>query len=237
MSKFSTKPLHEQLREALVARIASGEWKAGETLPNEKDLASHYGLSPGTVRRALQWMEDARLVLREQGRGTFVADAADAEHRKKYERLRTLDGHDFPRSIEVIEVTEAPACAQDCTRLGLPPASLVRRTTCIHRWQGKGYLFETLVVPAELFPVDKLSPDARWDLIVAAKSCGVILGAAKEQISVSAPPGGIASSLGLGAQEAALRIEGTICALDGRPVQWREAFCNTSLCYYLAEAA
>ena len=72
--KFTAQPLYVQLREALTRRIATGEWPPGEAIPNEIAIGREFGLSAGTVRKALDWMEQARLVSRQQGRGTFVID-------------------------------------------------------------------------------------------------------------------------------------------------------------------
>ena len=48
---FSTKPLYVQVRDALAERIATGQWKSGTSIPNEKDLAREFGVSAGTMGR------------------------------------------------------------------------------------------------------------------------------------------------------------------------------------------
>ena len=72
--RFSIQPLYLQLRDALAERIASGEWKSGDIIPNEVDLARELGVSQGTVRRSLDLLESEHVVTRRQGRGTFVND-------------------------------------------------------------------------------------------------------------------------------------------------------------------
>ena len=67
---FASAPLYVQLRNVLARRIADGEWKVGEPIPNEIDLAREYGLSAGTVRRALDWMEEMRTPTRHALRRT-----------------------------------------------------------------------------------------------------------------------------------------------------------------------
>ena len=59
------QPLYLQLRDALAERIASGEWKPGDVIPNEVDLARELNVSPGTVRRSL----DATLARCSAGQG------------------------------------------------------------------------------------------------------------------------------------------------------------------------
>jgi GntR family transcriptional regulator len=72
--KFMNRPLYLQLRDALAERIAQGEWRPGSAIPNESDLAREFGVSAGTMRKALDLMEAERLLTRRQGRGTFVND-------------------------------------------------------------------------------------------------------------------------------------------------------------------
>ena len=72
-------PLYLQVCELLTRRIADGAWKPNTTLPNEMDLARDMGVSTGTVRKALEKLEADRLVVRRQGRGTFVVDQAAPE--------------------------------------------------------------------------------------------------------------------------------------------------------------
>ena len=67
-TRFSTRPLYLQLRDALAERIAHGEWKPGTAIPNESDLAREFGVSSGTMRKALDMMEAEHLLTRRQGR-------------------------------------------------------------------------------------------------------------------------------------------------------------------------
>lgn len=71
--KRSPVPLYHQLKELLLGKIDSGEWKPGHQLPTEFQLSSEFGLSRATVRQAMQLLESQGLIERMQGRGTFVA--------------------------------------------------------------------------------------------------------------------------------------------------------------------
>src|SRR5207342_3716158 len=65
-------PLHHQVYLDLKAALDAGEWRAGDRLPTERDLAARYGCSLITIRRALsELVREARLE-RTRGRGTFV---------------------------------------------------------------------------------------------------------------------------------------------------------------------
>jgi DNA-binding GntR family transcriptional regulator len=66
------EPLWSQLAGILRGRIADGTYEAGRRMPSETHLVQEYGLARGTVRQAMKALEDEGLVVRVQGRGTFV---------------------------------------------------------------------------------------------------------------------------------------------------------------------
>lgn len=68
----STPPLHAQVAATLRQRILSGVWQNGESIPTEKELCAEFEVARGTVRQALQTLENEGYLRREQGRGTFV---------------------------------------------------------------------------------------------------------------------------------------------------------------------
>lgn len=66
--------LFEQVGRSVADLIRSGEWRPGEMLPNEIEMAARFGVSQGTMRRALKILVDSGVLVRQQGRGTFVAE-------------------------------------------------------------------------------------------------------------------------------------------------------------------
>lgn len=67
-------PLYFQIQELMRARIRAKEWSGGRYLPNEGDLAKEYGVSVGTMRKALDLLGQQNLIVRRQGLGTYVND-------------------------------------------------------------------------------------------------------------------------------------------------------------------
>lgn len=67
------QPLYDQLVDILTEKIEH-EYRPGDLMPSERELSERYGLSRTTVRLALQELERLGLVVRQHGRGTFVAD-------------------------------------------------------------------------------------------------------------------------------------------------------------------
>ena len=68
----SPTPLWRQLADLLRDQIAAGKLPAGARVPSETHLVQEYGLARGTVRKALAALEEEGLIVRVQGRGSFV---------------------------------------------------------------------------------------------------------------------------------------------------------------------
>ncbi|RPH45182.1 MAG: GntR family transcriptional regulator [Burkholderiales bacterium] len=92
MSSVTFSPLYRQIRDRLVHSLQSGEWRPGEAIPSEIDLAARYGVSQGTVRKAIDALSAENLLVRRQGRGTFVASHQEARAQIRFLRLRPDDG-------------------------------------------------------------------------------------------------------------------------------------------------
>ena len=66
-------PLYRQIKDLIVQGLQRGEWKPGEMIPSEIDLAARFQVSQGTVRKAVDELSTENLLVRRQGKGTFVA--------------------------------------------------------------------------------------------------------------------------------------------------------------------
>jgi GntR family transcriptional regulator len=115
-ARATFSPLYLQIKSLITNGLQSGEWKPGEAIPSESDLARRYGVSQGTVRKAIDAMAAENLVLRRQGKGTFVATHHEPRAQFRFLRLAPDDERDEPSESRVI----------DCRRLRAP-ADIARR--------------------------------------------------------------------------------------------------------------
>ena len=70
-------PLYQQIKGLILQGLENGEWKPGEAIPSEMELALRFRVSQGTVRKAIDELAAENLVVRRQGKGTFVATHAE----------------------------------------------------------------------------------------------------------------------------------------------------------------
>src|SRR3978361_2215001 len=81
-------PLYQQIKALIMHSLQSGEWRAGELIPSEVELANRFKVSQGTVRKAIDELSAENLVVRRQGKGTFVATHHDARAQFRFLRLK-----------------------------------------------------------------------------------------------------------------------------------------------------
>ena len=233
-SRFSTRPLYLQVRDALGERIAGGEWKPSTAIPNEGDLARQFGVSPGTMRKALDLLEAERLLTRRQGRGTFVNDQSSEELAVRYSNIRGKDGAHVAGDVELLDVTEAGVSEAECVRLRLRPHERVHRVRRVRLRGGKPYMFENVAMPAAQFPgLSEQTLSHR--IVVLAQQFGLLLGKGEERITIGKASPEIAATLRVEPETPLLNLDRLVCTLDGRPVEWRLGQCRIDDTYYLAE--
>lgn len=222
---FNTSPLYVQLRTDLARRIARGDWKRGDNIPNELELAREYGLSPGTVRKALDWMEDSHLIVRQQGRGTFVATPSSEELNRRFDRIRTGTGDSVALEIQVLEGHVVEATPEDAKRLAIAPRSPIYSTTRLRMARGKPLMLERLTVSMTLFP-SLAEAGTIYDLADLSQTDGVLLGLGSESLTLAPADDDVAGHLGIAPGTRVLLLERTISTIENQPAEWRQCWCN-----------
>jgi GntR family transcriptional regulator len=233
---FSNRPLYLQVRDALAARIASGELLPGSAIPSEGELARQIGVSAGTVRKALQLMEADRLILRRQGRGTFVRDPCSHELAQRFIRLYRPDGTPICGQIKSTEITRGAANAMERDRLRLGAADEVYRIRRVRHCDGTPFSVEDATLPADLFPGLGESGPVADPIAALAQEYRILLGSAQERVSSAVPPEAAAKALRTASGVPVVVLDRVVFRIDDRrPVEWRVAHSHVPGGYYLAE--
>ena len=229
------RPLYRQVRELLVRRLAEGVWQPGQVLPSEGQLAAELGVSQGTVRKALDALTAERLLVRRQGRGTFVAEHDEQRILFHFFKLMPDAGTpSFPES-RILAVRTATADADERERLGLGPGAGVVRIRRLRALGGLLAIVEDIALPEALFPdlAGLELPNNLYGLYAAR--FGITIGRARERLKAVALDAERAGLLDAAAGTPALRIDRTAQDLDDRPVEWRLSVCLTERLHYLSD--
>ncbi|MFA7666220.1 MAG: GntR family transcriptional regulator [Burkholderiaceae bacterium] len=109
-------PLYRQTQALLLRSLQQGEWKPGEAIPSETELAARFGVSQGTVRKAIDELAAGNLLVRRQGRGTFVASHQEVRTQFRFLRIRP----DEPAGDGAPTAMPTTSRFLDCRRLRAP---------------------------------------------------------------------------------------------------------------------
>lgn len=146
------RPLYMQVQDLLIQRLADGEWRPGEMLPSEPELAGIFGVSQGTIRKALDKLAHLNLVVRRQGKGTFVSTHTPHRELFHFFHLVGVDGSRQLPETSVLSCRVRRATRQEIERLALDDKARVAVIERLRRLNGEPTIAETIVVPESLFP-------------------------------------------------------------------------------------
>lgn len=230
------QPLYKRVKSLLVARIADGRWQPGQLIPNEFQLADELNVSQGTVRKALHEMTADNLLVRKQGRGTFVARHDDERVLFQFFKLTADDGQrDFPDST-VLSLQAAEAGPQAATMLDIATDAPVWRLLRKRTLGGKPIIIEEITLPAAVFPdLDRLEviPNNVYGLYSARY--GVTVSRAIEKLKAIAADAIAARHLDCPFGMPLLQVDRLAHGLDNRPVEWRLSRCLTEDHHYISD--
>jgi GntR family transcriptional regulator len=231
------RPLYARVREHLIERIRSGEWKPGQLIANEFEIAAEFGVSQGTARKAIGDLASEGLVVRRQGRGTFVVEHTPAHVLFRFFNLFGADGTAVVPDSRDVKSSLAQASSEERKALGLEPNARVIRITRIRTRDGAPLITETIALPEALFPglaEQAEMPNTLYDLF--QKAYGVLVTRTDDRLSAVAADAETAAALGVAPGTPLLRIGRIAYGLDDRPVEWRVSLCHLAGAHYLARS-
>lgn len=147
-------PLYQQIKVLILQSLESGEWKPSTAIPSEMDLAVRYKVSQGTVRKAIDELAAENLLVRRQGKGTFVA--THAEDRIQYRFLKLIPDNGNPASEgpadrQIIDCKRSRATAEVARALSIQPGDAVLQVRRVLSFATVPTILEDLWLPAAPF--------------------------------------------------------------------------------------
>lgn len=147
-------PLYQQIKGLILNSLRLGEWKPGEAIPSEMELAARFRVSQGTVRKAIDELAAEHLLVRRQGKGTFVA--THAEQRVQFRFLKLVPdsgarGSEGPAQRDIIECRRARASADVARALTLRTGDAVLQVRRVLSFAGMPTILEDIWLPAAPF--------------------------------------------------------------------------------------
>jgi GntR family transcriptional regulator len=229
------RPLYAQVRETLIDRIKTGIWKPGELIPNEFEIAKDFNVSQGTARKALDTLAADGLVVRRQGKGTFVVEHTPANMLFRFFHVYDATGKQIIPDSPSVRPRTMPASSAQCLALDLDPTATVIQIDRVRTCDGRPFSVESVSLPDAIFPgLAKLDavPNTLYDLF--QRSFGVLVGRADDKLTAVAAEQHEAVLLGVPVGAPLLRVDRITYDLDGRPIEWRVSLFNMDGKHYLS---
>jgi GntR family transcriptional regulator len=144
-------PLYQQIKGLITQSLQSGEWKPGELIPSEVELAARFKVSQGTVRKAIDELAAENLVVRRQGKGTFVATHHEERAQFRFLRLMPDTGEPHYAESRFLEVKRLRAPAEIARLLDLKSGDSVVFVKRVQSFDGVPTIVEELWLPGLIF--------------------------------------------------------------------------------------
>lgn len=237
-AEMSFQPLYAQVKTLMTQRIGSGKWKPGEMIPNEFQLAAEFKVSQGTVRKALIALETEKLIVRRQGRGTYVARHTGAQTLFQFFRIVDTQHQRMTPVSRAISQKQIKASKDFAQMLAIAPGELLHLITRVRYFAEEPAIFERVYVPVALMPglVISLSVDMVDEMYVTyQEDYRITIAQASETLRAVAAGRDEMKNLEVAQNFALLEITRIARDVNGKIIELRISTCKTDRYRYVTE--
>ena len=231
-------PLYRQIKALILQALESGEWRPGQAIPSEQELASRFSVSQGTVRKAIDEMAAENLLVRKQGKGTYVASHNDPRALFRFLRLVPMDGDlSHPQSVP-LDCWRAKAGQEASRMLGIElgaPIIIVRR---LLKFANKPVVIDEIYLSGEIFQGLTAEVLQGWGgslYSLFETRFGLRMIRAQERIRAVAADRNASEALKVAEGTPLLSVERVTYTYGDKPVEWRRGLYSTAEHFYLNE--
>ena len=231
-------PLYRQIKGLIMQSLESGEWRPGEAIPSEIELAARYKVSQGTVRKAIDEIAAEKHLLRRQGKGTFVATHDEARAQFRFLRLMPDEGEQEWPASRLLDCKRARASAEITRLLELKPGDGVVVLRRVLNFVDEPTVYEQIYLPGTLF--NNLSAEifneykgSMYKLFETEFGTRMIR--AEEKIRAVAADAVVAELLRVPRDTPLLCVERVAFSYGEKPVEFRRGYYRTDQHYYRNE--
>jgi GntR family transcriptional regulator len=217
-------PLYRAVKRELLRSIETGAVAPGDALPSETQLAADFSVSVGTVRRAVDDLVAEHILVRRQGRGTFVATHTSDRFLFQFFHVERSDGLRQAPVVELVSFERTRLDDEAAEALALKPGEGGLQIENRLLLQGRAVVHDKLVLPAALFRgmTEKRfreRPSTIYHLYQTEFAISVVR--AHERLRAVGADRAAARVLGVPPGQPVLQVRRVALALNGQPVEWR----------------
>lgn len=226
----SRQPLYKEVKFAITRMLSSGDIQAGEAIPTEKELCAMFGTSIGTIRRAIDELVAEHVLIRQQGRGTFLAPYSPERMLNFFFHIVSHDGHREVPIVQTLSFEADTADAPTAEALGIRADDPIHRVFNIMLMGGEPAVLDEIRIPEALFPgLTEAAFVARdttiYDLYQSRFGINVIR--TLDRLRAIPADARTAKRLNIALGMPLLEIIRVAVTFEDRPVEWRRTLLNT----------
>lgn len=230
--------LYKEVKRRLLRALAGGQWKPGEAIPAEKKLCELFSVSIGTLRKAIDELVAESILIRHQGRGTFVSMHNREQQMFRFFNVVNHDGTKNYPQLELIAFARKKAgmlAAQKLRHSG----TKVYEFTNVLSLQGTPVIVDDITVPDLLFMglTEALlhnRPNTLYSLYQVRFGISIIR--IEEHLRAVSANAHYADLLQVTIDAPLLEVRRVAYSYDDQPVEWRISHINTEKHEYMAQA-
>ena len=231
-------PLYIQIKKRITESLVCGLWHPGQSIPSEIELAQSYNVSQGTVRKAIDELAAEKILIRRQGKGTFVASHNEEHNQLRFLRLTSSLGDKEKLNNKLISFEKEKASNGLAKTLGINSASTVVSIKRVLTFNEKPLILDLIKVPAASFrgltPGKIIEKKGSMYRMYEA-DFGIQMLHAKEKIRAVTASTEAAELLGVSIGSPILSVERTSFTYDNKAIEWRLGLCLTENHHYATE--
>lgn len=233
---ISYVPLYEQVKKDILKRIIAGDWSPGSFLPNEFVLAKQYGVSQGTLRKALNELTAEKHLVRYQGKGTAVSIIEDDKFLFPFFFLSRRDNKYIPPVSQIASIIKINAPADIASHLQINENDEILEIKRIRILENECVINETVYISLKItgdicFEQNQL-PNTLY--IYYQNKCGIKIHRVTEDIEAVLPDSDDVKKLKIPKTQPVMKISRTSYDIQDRIVEYRISKINTKNYIYHA---
>lgn len=227
--------LYVRVRAQILETIRSGQWRPGDVIPPEKKLCEMFGVSIGTLRKAVDELTASGVLIRRQGKGTFVASHSQDRYLFFFFHLLGQDGHKEYPAVEFQKFSSAVADEFAAQALGISVGDPLWHVSNRLSLRDEVVSLDEIYLPQSLFPtLSEARLKVRQTTLyqMYQDEFGQTVMRAGERVRATRATAAQARRLKVKTGEPLLQIIRVAYSVDDRPIELRYSFVQTANCEY-----
>lgn len=237
-SLLNYRPLYEQIKVQLTQSLIGGVWRPGDVIPSEIELAGRYKVSQGTVRKAIDSLASENILIRRQGKGTYVATHNHDDIKLRFLRLTAANGQKEVLNNAMVSYKKSKADAHKAAVLQVKAGTTLIEVKRLLTFSGRPLIYDHIAIPAASFKgLNAASVENSNGSMyrMYESDYGVRMIRAEERLTAVGATTEVAEALHLDLGSPLLSIERVSYTYGDKPMEWRLGLCLTDDHHYMSE--